>query len=146
MPASWHDKPCARCGRRKTPARRLDKYCVPCHRAVSREAARQAHGRYLQRTYGITLSEYEAILEVQGGYCYICRRANGRSRRLSVDHDHRLGNGRQSVRGLLCRPCNSLLGHLRDSPEAFARAITYLTAPPAWAVISRDPGTLKETR
>jgi hypothetical protein len=143
MPARWEGKPCPECGRRKTPKRRLEKYCGSCQRAVSKAQARLAHGRYLQKTYGITIEEYEAILEYQGGVCYICRRANGRTRRLSVDHDHAKGHGRESVRGLLCRPCNNLLGHLRDDPEAFAHAISYLVSPPAWHVIPREPANLK---
>lgn len=135
----WAGRPCQRCNRRKTPKRELAKFCGPCDRVISKEAARRTHDRYLRRTYGITVEEYEAILEAQGGFCYICRRANGRTRRLSVDHDHKLGSGRQSVRGLLCRVCNNLLGHLRDNPELFARAINYLASPPAWNVIERTP-------
>jgi hypothetical protein len=138
MAGRWDGKPCQGCGRRKTPKRRLEKYCVPCQRLASRDQARVTHGRYLLRTYGITIDEYEAILEAQGGTCYICRRANGRTRRLSVDHDHKLGNGRHAVRGLLCRPCNNLLGHLRDDPAAFDRGKAYLQAPPAWQVIPRE--------
>lgn len=57
----------------------------------------------------------------------MCRRANGRTRRLSVDHDHITGQ----VRGLLCRPCNTILGHARDAIRFFERAIDYLTDPPA---------------
>ena len=143
MPGRWDGKPCQRCGRRKTPKRALARHCGPCDRLASKEAARRAHDLYLRRTYGITVEEYEAIIEIQGGVCLLCRRANGRTRRLSVDHDHRLGNGRQSVRGCLCRPCNNLLGHLRDDPEAFARAISYLTAPPAWQVIPRESPTME---
>jgi hypothetical protein len=46
---------------------------------------------------------------------------------LSVDHDHKT----LLVRGLLCRPCNDLLGHARDDPEFFTRAKVYLEKPPA---------------
>jgi hypothetical protein len=142
----WDGKPCARCGKRKTPARALAKYCGPCDRAVSREHARQAHARYLLRTYGITIAEYEAIYQAQGGACYICRVARGTARRLSVDHDHKLGSGRTAVRGLLCRKCNDILGFYRDNPDAFTRAISYLASPPAWQVIPRETPTMEGTR
>lgn len=145
MPARWDGKPCQKCGCRKTPKRRLEKYCGPCQRLTAKEHARIMHGRYLLRTYGITIEEYEEILAHQGGTCYICRRANGRTRRLSVDHDHKLGTGRHAVRGLLCRPCNTLLGHLRDDPEAFDRGKAYLLEPPAWQVIPRATPTMKES-
>lgn len=141
--SKWEGKPCARCLKRKTSRRRLDKYCHSCQRALDKEHARRAHDLYLRRTYGITVEEYEAILESQGGVCYICLRANGRTRRLSVDHDHKIGSGRQAVRGLLCRPCNNLLGHLRDNRTAFLRAIDYLDSPPAHHVIQRETGTLE---
>jgi hypothetical protein len=44
-----------------------------------------------------------------------------------VDHDHSNGE----VRGILCGPCNQLLGHGRDSIAFFQRVIDYLTNPPA---------------
>lgn len=84
------------------------------------------------RTYGLARGAYADLLAHQGGHCWICRRANGRSRALSVDHCHRTGE----VRGLICRPCNNMLGHLRDDPEAFFRAGLYLIDPPAREVLS----------
>jgi len=143
MPGRWEGRPCAQCGRTKTPKRRSEKHCATCHRAISKAAARRAHDRYLRRTYGITVTEYEQILHLQDGTCYICRRATGKTRRLSVDHDHKKGNGRHSIRGLLCRPCNNFLGHFRDNPEIFARAIDYLASPPAHRVIPRERATME---
>jgi len=111
------------------------------HRLARKKATgNSVHTAYVLATYGITGEEYWALYEYQGGHCYICQRANGASRRLSVDHDHALGNGRGSVRGLCCRPCNSMLGLARDDIEFFQRAIEYLTNPPARAVLERkDP-------
>jgi hypothetical protein len=34
------------------------------------------------------------------------------------------------VRGLLCRPCNTLLGHARDKVSFFYRTLDYLAKPP----------------
>jgi hypothetical protein len=83
-------------------------------------------------TYGITASEYWEIYDYQQGSCYICRRATGVRKKLSVDHCHATG----LVRGLLCTPCNrNVLGHLRDDCDALYRAVDYLMNPPAVDVI-----------
>lgn len=86
-----------------------------------------AHERRVQRVYGLKPGQYGEIYLFQGGVCAICRRATGATRHLSVDHDHRTGQ----VRGLLCRPCNDLLGHLRDDVETARRIAGYLVAAPA---------------
>jgi hypothetical protein len=41
----------------------------------------------LQKSYGITLEEYNRLLEDGGGKCWICSTEPG-TRRLHVDHDH----------------------------------------------------------
>ena len=77
-------------------------------------------------TYGLEKGEYAQLYLFQGGKCALCRRATGASRKLSVDHDHATG----LVRGLLCRPCNTMLGHARDSAMFFLRCIWYLRRTP----------------
>lgn len=62
----------------------------------------------LKRKYGITLAEYDQMLEEQHGVCAICGGADPSGRRLAVDHDHETGK----VRGLLCTSCNTRLGFL----------------------------------
>lgn len=101
--------------------------CMSHHRAKLKAMREKAHARRIEAEYGITIEQYRQLYEFQGERCYICRRANGATRRLSVDHDHRTG----FVRGLLCRPCNTMLGHARDETSFFGRAIVYLTNPPA---------------
>jgi hypothetical protein len=73
-------------------------------------------------TYGLKPGEYEKMYKEQGGVCAICQRATGKTKRLAVDHDH----DTLLVRGLLCGPCNKLVGYFRNSPEAFRRAAVYL--------------------
>ena len=100
-----------------------------------------ARNSYLLRTYGITLAEFEAILEAQQHCCCIC----GRSlvdRRIEVDHDHRLARQigkRGSVRGLLCggryQGCNRKLGKIDDA-KWLRSAANYLEAPPARSVLT----------
>lgn len=83
--------------------------------------------------YGITPEQYWALYEAQGGSCYICQRATGKTKKLAVDHDHKTGY----VRGLLCGPCNNILGHLRDDRDAAFRVMDYLIYPPAYDVIGK---------
>ncbi|WKW87275.1 endonuclease VII [Mycobacterium phage Chargerpower] len=151
--------------KRKPPARpRAPKQCVDCvaegitakrktphpgprcathHRAKKRERSSGAWGARILATYGITADEYWEIYEFQGGRCYICQRANGKFKRLSVDHDHKTG----IVRGLLCTMCNKYtLGWARDCIDFFKRAIAYLTNPPAVQVIGERIAPIEAER
>ena len=84
--------------------------------------------RRIERVYGISRTEYEALYQKQNGLCAICNREprTGRAKRLHVDHCH---SGKH-VRGLLCFDCNTALGKLRDSPELAERAAKYLRNEP----------------
>jgi hypothetical protein len=73
------------------------------------------------RSYGITVEEYDEMLESQGGGCYICG-VGPVGRALDIDHDHRTGK----VRGLLCSNHNRALGLLGDDPDLLLAAHTYL--------------------
>jgi ABC-type nitrate/sulfonate/bicarbonate transport system substrate-binding protein len=75
----------------------------------------------LLKKYGMTPEQYDATLEEQGGVCAICKTAPV-ARRLSVDHDHET----LVVRGLLCSPCNSVLGFANDDIDRLKAAIAYL--------------------
>jgi hypothetical protein len=87
--------------------------------------------RNLQLIYrfGITLDEYNFLLNSQKGVCAICigpetifdKRAN-KTRDLAVDHDHKTGK----VRGLLCGACNKALGLFRDKVSIIENASQYL--------------------
>jgi hypothetical protein len=120
--------------------------CATHQRAKKRAGKDRAWELRILATYGITAEDYWAIYEAQGGKCWICKRATGASRRLSVDHDHKLGSGRTSVRGLLCRPCNTFLGHVRDDPQAGNRLIGYLVDPPARRVLRLRDQEAREQR
>ena len=76
----------------------------------------------LQHKYGITLVDYNIMLESQGGVCKICRLA---AKQLCVDHCHTTGK----VRGLLCHGCNRGIGLLKESKQNFLAAIEYLYGP-----------------
>lgn len=79
------------------------------------------------RTYKITVPMYRLLLVFQLGRCWGCRRATGKARRLSVDHNHRTGE----VRMLLCNTCNNIVGHFRDDPEGLIRLGLALIDPPS---------------
>lgn len=78
--------------------------------------------------YGITLADYESLLESQQYKCAICFSSVSGS--MNVDHDHSCCPGQKScgscVRGLLCGPCNSGIGYLKDNTSILMSAIDYL--------------------
>lgn len=98
-----------------------DAYCKKCR------LNRMQKGR-LKRDYGITLDEYNSMLEKQNNKCAICETEepikvkSGRNRKLAVDHCHNSGK----VRGLLCAHCNTGIGMLRESIEILDKAKEYL--------------------
>lgn len=106
--------------------------CSTHHRARRAKARDLSWEKRLMLIYGISAEEYWLLYGFQSGKCYICQRATGARKRLSVDHCHASGR----IRGLLCGPCNrDVLGHLRDNPDALGRAIDYLRIPPAFAIL-----------
>lgn len=92
---------------------------VALWRKNNREKARNYR---LLRDYGIGIEDYRAMLERQGGVCAICQIIKDENYSLVVDHCHTTGK----VRGLLCNPCNRMLGFARDRRETLARAAEYL--------------------
>jgi hypothetical protein len=92
--------------------------------------------------YGITLEEYYKMLEAQGGKCAIC--GGGTTKQFyNVDHNHATGE----MRGLLCSPCNRILGTWRDRPEVADAAASFLRDPPSRKVLEdRDWTPYKGTR
>lgn len=73
-------------------------------------------------TYGLTIDWYNAQIERQGGRCAICQQVPTGERPWHVDHCHDSG----IVRGLLCGPCNTGLGHMRDNPAIMRAAADYI--------------------
>ena len=77
----------------------------------------------IRRTYGITLQQYNQMLEDQNGVCAICGKADEvEGRRMAIDHNHDTGE----VRGLLCGTCNRGLGNFQDSIDMLKKATDYL--------------------
>jgi hypothetical protein len=67
---------------------------------------------HLRRLYGITVEQYDQLLEKQGNSCPICQRDRSHFKtNLCVDHNHTTGE----IRGLLCGYCNRrLIGRHKD--------------------------------
>jgi hypothetical protein len=85
----------------------------------------------LEKHYGITLTEYNALLEQQNGVCVICgngeksihpNHLSNKSQPLAVDHCHETGK----IRGLLCSKCNRTIGLMNNAPELLIKAAEYL--------------------
>jgi hypothetical protein len=73
----------------------------------------------LKKKYGLSLEQFENMLNAQGGVCAICRK---KTVRMAVDHCHKTGK----IRGILCIQCNPGLGKFFDSPDLCRRAAEYL--------------------
>lgn len=81
--------------------------------------------RKLKSSYGISLEDFENMLDSQGHRCAICDFVfdfASQSKGPHIDHDHETGK----VRMILCRFCNNLLGYANDDITILENAITYL--------------------
>lgn len=82
----------------------------------------------LKSSYGITLDAYDQMFIAQKGCCAICRTPQSALTRIfGVDHNHSTGE----IRGLLCSPCNTGIGLLKESPDILRAAINYLIPAPS---------------
>ena len=79
--------------------------------------------------YGISQEEFDKLFENQGKKCAVCGN-NESGKCWCVDHDHSCcGQVRacsKCIRGIICTPCNLMLGGARDNKEILAKAIKYL--------------------
>ena len=85
----------------------------------------RTYATHIKRRYGFAKSDYEAMLLEQQNQCKICGKLGNPSKareKLFVDHCHKT----KKVRGLLCRGCNSAIGHMNDNVDWLYKAISYL--------------------
>lgn len=79
------------------------KYCPECKAMLVRVSTAACN-------HGLQPMDYVKMMNEQNGHCYFCPATV-----LHIDHDHRHCPGefgcKDCVRGLLCRPCNWMLGH-----------------------------------
>lgn len=91
----------------------LDSWCRAC-RATYRSSINRGKFRAVISDAALLKLKQEVT------QCVICSAGT----KLVVDHDHKTG----AIRGLLCSPCNTGLGHFRDDPMLLEFAAQYLHA------------------
>jgi hypothetical protein len=94
-----------------------EKYCAKKNRASA-----------LMKNYGMTIEEWNEMFASQNYRCAICGSKDplNTAKNFVVDHCHSLGH----VRGILCSPCNAMLGFAHDDPNVLWDAMTYLLSRP----------------
>lgn len=99
-----------------------EKYCAQKNRASS-----------LMKNYGITIEEWNQIFAAQNYRCAICGSKDplNAAQNFVVDHCHSL----RHVRGILCSPCNAMLGFAHDDPNVLWDAMMYLLSRPVGETI-----------
>lgn len=126
---------CSRCGNKKPGSEmRLDHrfMCLICFSQKGNEWAyanpmrSRAHKRkyWLMKKFGMTMADYDAVVQSQLGLCAICggTLSDPRGFYPHIDHDHATGK----FRGVLCFSCNGGLGNFKDSPEVMRAAADYI--------------------
>lgn len=76
------------------------------------------------KKFGLTLEEFNQLLESQDGRCAICGFSDLTDPNFFpvVDHCHRTGH----VRQLLCMNCNMAIGQFKDNPALLRAAADYV--------------------
>lgn len=100
-------------GRRK----RTCKACIAELNAARYRASGADEVRYSR--YSISRPVYLAMLAGSGGRCAICAEQMSPP---NIDHDHSTG----AVRGLLCGPCNTGIGLLRDRIDILQLSLIHI--------------------
>ena len=110
------------------------KQCITCaqvkHLTAFSKNARTSDGRRDECTDCrnkkrriIRAADYDALFVSQNGKCAICGVDSvSYGRRFSIDHDHE----DESVRGLLCHHCNTIIGMADEETTILQAAIGYL--------------------
>ncbi len=106
-------------------------YCFECRKSSRDQYENNRRNKDLNEKFGISLDQYNYLLRLQNNKCKICKKPesykNHKTNKLfmlAVDHCHKSG----IVRGLLCRKCNTGLGHFEDNWKYFNAASRYVRA------------------
>lgn len=87
--------------------------------------------RRLLKVYGISLAQYNSLLEKQDNRCAVClREASSFPKNLAVDHNHITGE----IRGLLCAYCNHRIVGRHRNPDLLQRVVNYISQGTGWFV------------
>jgi hypothetical protein len=91
----------------------------------------------LKKKFGITVEQYEELLEKQDHRCAICKKHESEfNRRFAVDHAHTESKEIPAgmIRGLLCFSCNHLVVGRHTDSDIFENASKYLRQHTGWKV------------
>lgn len=93
-------------------------------RSYQKQYRKSTRSRKLKHLYGITEVEWTALFEKQGRRCAVCGSVDPGNKKgiWHTDHCHITGE----VRGILCLPCNTMLGSAKDDILRLLRAVSYL--------------------
>jgi hypothetical protein len=87
------------------------------------KAKKTKHAWRMKTRYNLEIEEYNQMFVDCENKCMICGTHNDDLKRtLCVDHNHETGE----VRGLLCSPCNSVIGYSHENIDVLYSAIKYL--------------------
>lgn len=91
----------------------------------------QDRARNLRNKFGITIEQYNELLEKQNHCCAICDRHEDEFKtRMAVDHNHATGE----IRGLLCTYCNHrVIGRHRNG-DMLRKMADYVDQGTGWFV------------
>jgi hypothetical protein len=142
-------KQCTKCGKRRdlekfykhpTSSDGLQPWCKVCAGARDRRTDKSRpkrsrmgprpegrltnRERHLKYDLGVDLSDYYSMMKEQSGRCAICQSEDPKTRHghFCIDHCHKS----KKLRGLLCGPCNFMLGNALDLPERLRAGAVYL--------------------
>lgn len=100
-------------------------YCKLCNNKKGKTRYKLHKDEYksygLIKKFGITLEDYNILLNNQDGVCAICEKSQF-GKALAVDHCHKT----KVIRGLLCDSCNLGLGKFNDDKKLINKASKYL--------------------
>lgn len=135
--ALFETKKCATCNEVKDLREEFWKgqtSCIPCSKLKQKtrwnsRTPKKRLEQHLKYKYSLTIKDLMLALEEQDGGCAICAEKlpdllvyNNRRRGYAIDHNHDTGQ----FRGVLCLPCNSMLGMAKDNKFLLEKAIAYL--------------------
>ena len=105
----------------------LNSECKQCvakrNKQYCKTHKREKRDYFLRYNYGITLDDFETMLQGQNHQCALCGTTEpGGKGTFHVDHCHETGK----IRALLCHFCNIMLGHAKEDPELLEKAAAYI--------------------
>lgn len=108
--------------------------CKTCSNAKLKDFHKANPGKrrqyVLAKNFQMTPNTFEAIFNMQGRKCAVCRCSEPTGHGWTVDHDHACCPGEKScgkcVRGILCMNCNNMLGCARDQVSVLQAGVAYL--------------------